>query len=114
MGLITGNNGIQEQMQNTYTDEQQRKLKLGMIINRLRRYWRLFCLAGFIIASVVGCVNAIGTNNSFLAIIALAALGFVLIYVVGLYVYLYILAGRTIQLFLYLRDLFGGSKQTRI
>ena len=114
MGLITGNNNVQQQMQTSYTDEQQRQLKVGLIVLKARRVWRLVCLAGFIISTIIGCYNVVGTNDSFALVIGVYALGWIFLYAVMLYIFLYILAARTIQFFLYLRDLFGGSKETRL
>lgn len=115
MALIKGNNGVQEQVNNTaYTDEQQREMKLGLIIAKARRGWRILSLILFVIYSVVGCIQAVGTDTSFINIIVISAVGCAIQYVIVLYIFLYMLAGRTIQFFLWLRDLFGGSKNTRL
>ena len=115
MGLMKGGAPIEQQVQETaMTAEQQRELKNGMILVKLRRWWRIFCLAMFVIYTVVGIVQSFGTDQSIIGIIALYAIGWGLLYAIFLYLFLYILAFRVLQVFFYLRDLFGGNKETRL
>lgn len=115
MGLMKGGAPVQEQVMDTaMSAEQQRELKLGLIVVKLRRWWRIFCIAMFVIGSIIGIVQSFTTGDSILAVIALCAVGWGLTYVIVLYLFLYILIGRTVQLFLYLKDLFGGNKETRL
>lgn len=115
MGLMKGGTPIEQQVQETaMSAEQQRELKNGMILVMLRRYWRIFCIAMFCIVSIIGIVQSFGTDQSILGIIFLSAIGWGLTYVVVLYLFLYILAFRALQVFFYLKDLFGGNKETRL
>ncbi len=111
MGLQHGGAPVQEQMNDAMTAEQQRELKNGMILVQLRRYWRFICI-GLAIFSFLKMWLFEGAT--FLEAAGLAAVGMGLIYVICLYLFLYILAFRVLQVFFYLRDLFGGNKETRI
>lgn len=115
MALMKGGNAAPEQMMDTaMTAEQQRELKNGMILAKLRRWWRIFCIAMFVIGCVVGSFQTIGTDQSIAVVILLCAIGWAITYVVVLYIFLYILAFRIMQVFFYLKDLFGGNKETRL
>lgn len=115
MGLMKGGAPIEQQVQETaMSAEQQRELKNGLILVRLRRYWRIFCIAMFVIGSIIGIVQSFSTGDSILAVIAMCAIGWGLTYVIVLYIFLYFLAFRVLQVFFYLKDLFGGNKETRL
>lgn len=115
MGLMKGGAPIEQQVQETaMSAEQQRELKNGLILVRLRRYWRIFCIAMFVIGSVVTSINAISTGGSIIGSIVLCAIGWGVSYVLVLYIFLYFLAFRVLQVFFYLKDLFGGNKETRL
>lgn len=115
MGLMKGGAPVQEQVMDTaMTAEQQRELKNGLILVKLRRWWRIFCIAMFVIGSIIGTVQSFTTGDSILAVIALCAVGWAITYVVVLYIFLYFLAFRVMQVFFYLKDLFGGNKETRL
>ncbi len=85
-----------------------------MILVRLRRYWRIFCIVMFVLGSVVMSIDAISTGGSIIGNIAMCAISWLIFYVIVLYLFLYILAYRVLQLFFYLKDLFGGNEETRL
>lgn len=115
MALMKGGNTAPEQMQDTaYTPEQQREIKLGMIILKARRVWRIFCLVMCGIGVLLAAFSSIAHGQSLIGGILSAVIGWALLYVFVLYVFLYLLAGRTIQFILFMRDLVGGDKDTRL
>ena len=115
MALMKGGNTEPEQMQDTaYTPEQQREIKLGMIMLKARRVWRIFCLVMCGIGLLFSVFNTIAYGQSFIGGILSVIIGWALLYVFVLYVFLYLLAGRTIQFILFVRDLVGGNKDTRL
>lgn len=114
MSLMKGGAPIEQQVQeNAMSAEQQRELKNGLILVRLRRYWRIFCIAMFVISSVIVSIKAVGVGESIIGSIALCAVGWGISYVLVLYIFLYFLAYRVLQVFFYLKDLFG-NKETRL
>lgn len=97
--------------------EEQRDMKNGMILLRLRRWWRLFCIAGFVITFLIGFVHEISKIHGIADVAALMlmwAISWGLAYAIILYIFLYFLAYRVLQIFFYLKDLFGGNKETRL
>ena len=115
MALMKGGNTAPEQMQDTaYTPEQQREIKLGMIMLKARRVWRIFCLVRCGIGLLFSVFNTLAYGQSFIGGILSVIIGWALLYVFVLYVFLYLLAGRTIQFILFVRDLVGGNKDTRL
>ena len=44
--------------------EEQRDMKNGMILLRLRRWWRLFCIAGFVITVLIGFVQSLAKSTA--------------------------------------------------
>lgn len=112
MGLMKGGAPVQEQVMDTaMSAEQQRELKNGLILVRLRRYWRIFCIAMGVIAVLKMWLFE---GHTIVESTVMAILGVGLTYVIFLYLFLYILAFRVMQVFFYLRDLFGGNKETRL
>ena len=111
MGLQHGGIEAQDQMNNAMTAEQQRELKNGLILVQLRRYWRFICI-GLAVFSFLKMWLIEGA--SFGSALGLSVVGMGLIYVICLYLFLYILAFRVLQVFFFLRDLFGGNKETRL
>ena len=115
MGLQHGGSTApQEQIQNSMTAEQQREVKLGIILRTARRWWRIICLGMWVLGIIAAVYDSIVHGSSFIGNAIMATIGMIVFYAFNLYLFLYILAGRTIQAFLYLRDLFGGSKETRL
>lgn len=110
----SGSTAPQEQIQNSMTAEQQREIKLGMIIRAARRWWRIICLGMWVLGIIAAVYESIVFGSSFIGNVIIVTIGMGLFYVINLYLFLYILAGRTIQAVLYLRDLFGGNKETRL
>ena len=111
MGLQHGGLEAQDQMNNAMTAEQQRELKNGLILVQLRRYWRIFCIAMGIFYFLKMWLFE---GATILQAAGLSAVFWAIIYVIILYLFLYILAFRVLQVFFYLRDLFGGNKETRL
>ena len=67
MALMKGGNTAPEQMQDTaYTPEQQREIKLGMIMLKARRVWRIFCLVMCGIGLLFSVFNTIAYGQSFI------------------------------------------------
>ena len=111
MGLQHGGFEAQDQMNNAMTAEQQRELKNGLILVQLRRYWRFICIG---LAVFCFLKMWLFEGATFMTALGLSAVGMGLIYVICLYLFLYILAFRVLQVFFFLRDLFGGNKETRL
>lgn len=89
--------------------EERRMVERGLIILKLRRYWRLFCFGWFVIAAVVsfvGCLYHGQGIGAALGSIALAAIGCLIWYVVFLYLFLYILIDKVLMFYFFVRDLF--------
>ncbi len=107
-----GNTPIQPQndVMQGMTSEQQREIKTGLIVTKLRRYWRIWSLIQFVLA--FGCELAKG--EGLVGSLGIAVLTTAITYFVVLYLFLYLLVGRTVQFFLWLKDLFGGDKDTRL
>lgn len=95
-----------------YTDAEQRKIKTGLIIIKLRRYWRIICLVGFVITFFYALVTDFA-HFGFWPVVQLVIVT-VIFYAVFLFLFLYIGAGFTLRAFFFLKDLFGGSKNTRL
>lgn len=115
MGLMKGGQPVQTQaFNNAMTAEQQREIKNGMILGKLRRWWRICCIVMTLLGCVLGTIETIGTDGSIIFVILGTIFFGVLGYVFVLYIFLYIFAYRVMQIFFYLKDLFGGSKETRL
>ena len=124
MGLMKGGAPAEVQAAETaMSAEQQREIKNGMILNRLRRYWRMFCIGAcalsIVILVIAGIIDMItGKGDVSIATIAgycvLSIVGWAVNYVIILYIVLYIFAFRFLQVYFYLKDLFGGNKETRL
>lgn len=95
-----------------YSDSDQRKIKTGLILGQMRRYWRIICLVGFVITFFYALITDFA-HFGFWPVIQLVIVT-VFFYLFVLYLFLYIAAGWTIRIFLYFKDLFGGSKNTRL
>lgn len=82
MALMKGGNTAPEQMQDTaYTPEQQREIKLGMIMLKARRVWRIFCLVMCGIGLLFSVFNTIAYGQSFIGGILSVIIGWALLYV---------------------------------
>ena len=119
MGLQHGSNGATEQMQEAYTDEQQREMKRGLILYEARRKLRFIALGFWLIMGTITFIhNGILGNQSIGSAFVEGYLGYAIIagilYLAITWIFLYILANKGIQAYLYLKDLFGGSKETRL
>lgn len=99
--------------QNEYagmSDEEKRAAKTGVLLRTSCRYLRFFCLGGFLIGTIV-CSFAEG--HGFIESAVLCALFFGFIYG-GLYLFGMLPLMYISKFVLYLKDLLGGSKNTRL
>jgi hypothetical protein len=88
------------------TDEQQREMQQGLILIKMRRYLRLFWIGMTIIALLWDLT--MGRDTVMMAIISSVILG-ALSYAITVWLFVYVLAGWGIKIFLYLKSLFGGE-----
>ena len=101
----------QQDQYDDMSDKEKRKNKKAALFIKLRRYLRFFCIIGFILAAPYMYVSD-GTENSIFIYFVMSALMFAAIYFLG-----FLAIVGTSMLFgggLYLKDLFGGSKETRL
>lgn len=99
--------------QNEYagmSDEEKRAAKTGALLVKTRRYLRFFCLGGFLIGTIV-CSLAEGHGFIESAVLCALFFGFIYggLYLLGMLPLIYIS-----KFVLYLKDLLGGSKNTRL
>lgn len=113
MGLQHGGVDAQQQVNDSLSAEEQRKIKNGMILRQLRRYWRFACIALGILSFIYYAVSPT-FHMSIVEAFVLNVITFGLLYLFVTYVFLYLLAYRVLQAFFYFRDLFGGNKETRL
>lgn len=116
--LKKGASSAPEQMQEAYTDEQQREIKRGLILLEARRKWRLCCLALFGILSVITFLrDALFTHMSigtaFVEAFVGWGIGMLIIYGLVTFFFLYIFANWGLKIFLYFKDL-KNSENTRL
>lgn len=119
MSLQHGNNGVPEQVQEVYTDEQQREMKRGLILYEARRKLRFVAIGLWLVMGTFTFLhNWLFGTQSFTSALIEGYVGYALIavilYLAITWIFLYILANKGIQVYLYLKDLFGGSKETRL
>ena len=124
MALIKGEDLQQGQVQqggeidlSQYGDpEERRMVERGMIILKLRRYWRIVCFGLAVFASIVNIISVISSGNGSIGgifgAIALSFVGFGIIYVIILYLFLYILIDKVLMTYFFIRDLVT-KKDTR-
>ena len=117
MALLKGSNlppqaqeGISDNAFEGMSAEQKREIELGLKILKLRRWLRIICIVLFPINAIVLMTEGEGFGMSILKSGAMSIFG----YIICVYVYVYIIAGNGLKLYYYLRDLFGGSKETRL
>ncbi len=119
MGLQHGGYSEPEQINEAYTDEQQREMKRGLILLEMRRKLRFAAFGFWIIAGTLTFLhNWLFGTQTFGSALFEGYFGYgviaIILYLVIVWVFVYALANRGIQAFLYLKDLFGGSKETRL
>ncbi len=120
MGLMKGGAPVEQQVQeNAMTDEQQREMKRGLILYEARRKLRFAAIGFWLIMGTITFIhNGIFGNQSIGSAFVEGYLGYGIIagilYLAIVWIFLYILANKGIQAYLFLKDLFGGSKETRL
>ena len=117
MALIRGNqqeqgNGGKIIDEASLRPEDRRKVQLGTVMDSMRRYWRFFCLGMFVFTVVISLIQ--GDTDTLTILVLKSAFCWVVIYLGILWVFLYLLCGYTLKFILYMRDLLGGNKDTRI
>ena len=92
--------------------EKRREMENGMVLLKLRRYWRFFAIAWAIAATLYMIPTAL-RNDEPLYLVPLLGIAYgAVVYAVGMFV-LYALGYRVLKLYFYLRDL-RSDKATRL